>query len=124
MTSRDTSFDHTSTYEIDRRTNKQINEWANSGSMDKDNSQEMRWAWEDLQRFQHTGVRICKIKHPGLIILIILILMIINYKKSQHWGKAAIDFVCTTCKRQLLFAQLQFITFVCTSAIENFLCLL
>ena len=124
MTSRDTSFDHTSTYEIDRRTNKQINEWANSGSMDKDNSQEMRWAWEDLQRFQHTGVRICKIKHPGLIILIILILMIINYKKSQHWGKAAIDFVCTTCKRQLLFALLQWITLSALLQLKTFYALL
>ena len=35
--------------------------------------------------------------------------------------KAAIAFVCTTCKRQLLFALLQLITFVCTNTIENIL---
>ena len=33
----------------------------------------------------------------------------------------AIAFVCTTGKRQLLFALLQLITFVCTTAIENIL---
>ena len=43
------------------------------------------------------------------------------YKKSQNCVKAAIAFVCTTCKRQLLFALLQLITFVCTTAIENIL---
>ena len=43
-------------------------------------------------------------------------------KKSQNCVKAAIAFVCTTCKRQLLFALLQLITFACPSAIENILC--
>ena len=41
-------------------------------------------------------------------------------KKSQNWVKAAIAFVCTTCKRQLLFALLQNITFVCTFAKDIF----
>ena len=41
--------------------------------------------------------------------------------KSQNCVKAVIAFVCTTCKRQLLFALLQLITFVCTTAIENIL---
>ena len=40
-------------------------------------------------------------------------------KKSQNFVKAAVAFLCTTCKRQLLFALLQLITFVCTTAIEN-----
>ena len=40
-------------------------------------------------------------------------------KKSQNCVKAAIAFVCTTCKRQLLFALLQKITFVCTIATDN-----
>ena len=44
------------------------------------------------------------------------------FKKSQNCVKAAIAFVCTTCKRQLLSALLQWITFVCTSAIENIFC--
>ena len=44
-----------------------------------------------------------------------------SFKKSQNCVKAAIAFVCTTCKRQLLFALLQQITFVCTTAIENIL---
>ena len=43
-------------------------------------------------------------------------------QKSQNCVKAAIAFVCTTCKRQLLFALLQLITFVCTSANDNILC--
>ena len=42
-------------------------------------------------------------------------------QKSQNCVKAAIAFVCTTCKRQLLFALLQLITFVCTTAIDNIL---
>ena len=42
-------------------------------------------------------------------------------KKSQNCVKAAIALVCTTCKRQLLFALLQLMTFVCTTAIENIL---
>ena len=42
-------------------------------------------------------------------------------KKSQNCVKAAIAFVCPTCKRQLFFALLQLITFVCTTAIENIL---
>ena len=42
-------------------------------------------------------------------------------KKSQNCVKAAIAFVCTTCKRQLLFALLQLISFVCTTAMENIL---
>jgi len=42
-------------------------------------------------------------------------------KKSQNCVKAAIAFVCKTCKRQLLFALLQLIIFVCTIAIENIL---
>ena len=42
-------------------------------------------------------------------------------KKSQNCVKAAIAFLCTTCKRQLLFALLQLITFVCTIAIESIL---
>ena len=40
-------------------------------------------------------------------------------KKSQYYVKAAIAFVCTTCKRPFSFALLQLITFVCTTAIEN-----
>ena len=40
-------------------------------------------------------------------------------EKSQNCVKAAIAFVCTTCKRQLLFALLQKITFVCTIATDN-----
>ena len=43
-------------------------------------------------------------------------------QKLQNCVKAAIALVCPTCKRQLLFALLQWITFVCTSAIENILC--
>ena len=35
--------------------------------------------------------------------------VIYRIKKSQNCGKAAIAFVCTTCKRQLLFALLQLI---------------
>ena len=42
-------------------------------------------------------------------------------KKSQNCVKAAIAFVCTTYERQLLFALLQLITFVCTTAIDNIL---
>ena len=42
-------------------------------------------------------------------------------KKSQNCVKAAIAFMCTTCRRQLLFALLQLITFVSTAAIENIL---
>ena len=38
-------------------------------------------------------------------------------KRSQNCVEAAIAFVCTSCKRQLVFAILQLITFVCTSAI-------
>ena len=49
-------------------------------------------------------------------------LLDLQVKKSQNCVKAAIAFVCTTSKRQLLFALLQWITFVCTSAIENILC--
>ena len=45
-------------------------------------------------------------------------------KKSQNYIKTAIAFVCTTFKRQLLFALLQLITFVCTTTIENILTLL
>ena len=41
-------------------------------------------------------------------------------KKSQNCVKAAIAFMCTTCKGQLLFALLQLITFVCTTAIDNY----
>ena len=41
-------------------------------------------------------------------------------EKSQNCVKAAIAIVCTTCKRQLLFALLQKITFVCTIAKDNF----
>ena len=41
-------------------------------------------------------------------------------KKSQNCVEAAIAFVCTGCKRQLLFAILQLITFVCTTAFDNF----
>ena len=44
---------------------------------------------------------------------------LLKVKKSQNCVKAAIDFVCTTCKRQLLFALLQKITFVCTIATDN-----
>ena len=51
-----------------------------------------------------------------------LLPVLIRYQKSQNCVKAAIAFVCTTCKRQLLFALLQSITFVFTSAIENILC--
>ena len=43
----------------------------------------------------------------------------IEWKKSQNCVKAAIAFACTTCKRPLLFALFQLITFVCTTAIEN-----
>ena len=42
-------------------------------------------------------------------------------KKSQNCVKAAIALVCTTCKRELLFALLKLINFVCTTAIENIL---
>ena len=42
-------------------------------------------------------------------------------EKLQNCVKAAIAFVCITCKRQLLFALFQQITFVCTTAIENIL---
>ena len=45
---------------------------------------------------------------------------LISNKKSQNYVKAAIAFVCTSCKRQLLFAILQLITFVCTTAFDNF----
>ena len=41
-------------------------------------------------------------------------------KKSQNCVKAAIAFVCTTCKTQLSFALLQLITFVCNTTIYNF----
>ena len=56
------------------------------------------------------------------------ILQLWNYnfcKKSQNCVKAAIAFVCTTYKKQLLFALLQLTTFVCTSAIETkkFMCM-
>ena len=44
-----------------------------------------------------------------------------NPKKSQNCVKAAIAFVCTTYEKQLLFALLQLITFVCTTAIDNIL---
>ena len=44
-----------------------------------------------------------------------------KWEKSQNCVKAAIAFVCTTCKRQLLFALLQLVTFVCTTAIDNIL---
>ena len=44
------------------------------------------------------------------------------YEKSQNCVKAAIAFVCTTCKRQLLFVLLEQITNACTSAIENIFC--
>ena len=37
-------------------------------------------------------------------------------------NKALIAFVCTTCKRQLLFALVPLIAFVCTSATANILC--
>ena len=43
-------------------------------------------------------------------------------KKAQNCVKAAIAFVCTTYKKQLLYTLLQLITFVCTSAIDNILC--
>ena len=39
----------------------------------------------------------------------------------QNCIKAAIALVCTTYKRQLLFALLQLIAFVCTTVIENIL---
>ena len=45
--------------------------------------------------------------------------MNVKRKKSQNCVKAAIAFVCTTSKEQLLFALLQLISFVCTFAIEN-----
>ena len=45
-------------------------------------------------------------------------------EKSQNCVKAVIAFVCTNCKRQLLFALLQQITNVCTSAIESIFALL
>ena len=41
-------------------------------------------------------------------------------RQKKH-KMAAIAFVCKNCKRQLLFAILQLITFVCTTAIENIL---
>ena len=47
--------------------------------------------------------------------------------ESQNCVKAAIAFVCTTttCNRQLLFALLQLITFLCTIAfVSTFWCLL
>ena len=44
-----------------------------------------------------------------------------SYNKLNNCVKVAIAFVCTTCKRQLLFALLQQITFVCPNAIENIL---
>ena len=44
-----------------------------------------------------------------------------NEIKIAKLRQAAIAFVCTICKRQLLFVPLQLITFVCTSAIENIL---
>ena len=43
-----------------------------------------------------------------------------SLKKSQNCVEAAIAFVCTSCKRQLLFAILQLITFVCITAFDNF----
>ena len=46
---------------------------------------------------------------------------IIIKEKSQNCVQAAIAFVCTTYERQLLFALLQLITFVCTTAIDNIL---
>ena len=42
-------------------------------------------------------------------------------KKSLNCVKAAIAFVCATCKRQLLSALLHLITFICITAINNFL---
>ena len=45
----------------------------------------------------------------------------VSQKKSQNCVKVAIAFVCTTCKRQLLFELKQLITFVCTTAIDNIL---
>ena len=41
-------------------------------------------------------------------------------EKSQNCIEAAIAFVCTSCKRKLLFAILQLLTFVCITAFENF----
>ena len=41
-------------------------------------------------------------------------------EKSQNCVKAAIAFVCTTCKRQLMFALLQLVTFVYTIANNDF----
>ena len=46
----------------------------------------------------------------------------INKKKSQNCVKAAIAFVCTTCKIQLLFAIVQTKVIFCNSAIKS--CLL
>ena len=43
-----------------------------------------------------------------------------RFKKSQNCVEAAIAFVCTSCKGQLLFAILQLITFVCITAFDNF----
>ena len=43
-----------------------------------------------------------------------------SFKKSQNCVEAAIAFVFTSCKRQLLFAILQLITFVCITAFDNF----
>ena len=40
-------------------------------------------------------------------------------RSEKNCVKAAIAFVCTSCKRQILTALLQLITFVCTTAIEN-----
>ena len=47
---------------------------------------------------------------------------VLDQKKSQNCVKAEIAFMCTPCKRQLLFALLQLITFVSTTVINNFLC--
>ena len=41
-------------------------------------------------------------------------------EKSQNCVEAAIAFVCTTCKRQLMFALLQLVTFVYTIANNDF----
>ena len=45
--------------------------------------------------------------------------MLYMIEKSQNCVKTAIAFVCTTCKRQLLFALVQKITFVCTITTDN-----
>ena len=43
-----------------------------------------------------------------------------NLKKSQNCVKAAIAFVCTGCKRQVLTALLQLTTVLSTTATINF----